>query len=109
MVTHKPKDIESYYNRGITCYEQREYAKAIAAFSEVIKREPNYAEAYSARGEAWLHLKEWAKAKTDLITAKNMGIDIVTSFHNDYESVENFEQKNNIQLPEDLAAMLRRQ
>ena len=35
-----------------------------------------------------------------------MGADIVDSFHNDYASVEDFEQKTGIQLPEDIAAML---
>ena len=41
-----------------------------------------------------------------MATAKNMGIDIIASFHNDYESVEDFEQKNGVQLPEDIKAML---
>ena len=27
-------------------------------------------------GEVWLHLQEWEKAKADLITAKEMGLDI---------------------------------
>ncbi len=36
----------------------------------------------------------------------DMGADIIAAFHNDYESVEDFEQKTGIQLPEDIAAML---
>lgn len=39
MVKRKLNDTESYYNRGIAYYEKREYDKAIADFSEVIKRE----------------------------------------------------------------------
>ena len=31
-------DSTAYYNRGIAYYEKREYDKAIANFSEVIKR-----------------------------------------------------------------------
>ena len=46
------------------------------------------------------------KAKADLITAKEMGVDIVAAFRNDYESVAVFEQKTGIQLPEDIVAML---
>ena len=61
---------------------------------------------YNDRGEAWLHLQEWEKAKSDLITAKDMDVDIIAAFHNDYESVEDFEQKTGIQLPEDIVALL---
>lgn len=35
-----------YYNRGIAYYKKREYDKAIADFSEVIKRKSNNADAY---------------------------------------------------------------
>jgi hypothetical protein len=55
-----------------------------------------------------LHIKKWENAKLDLTFARNLRVDIITSFHNDYESVEDFEQKNDIRLPEDIAAMLRR-
>ena len=71
-----------------------------------IELNPEFDTAYSNRGEALLHLKEWEKARTDLITAKNMGIDIIAAFHNDYDSVADFEQKIGIQLPEDIAAIL---
>ena len=57
-------------------------------------------------GEAWLHLKEWAKARADLITARNMGLDIVAAFRNDYKNVEAYQRANRVQLPEDIAAML---
>ena len=53
-----------------------------------------------------LHLQEWREAKSDLTTAQNMGADIIADFHNDYASVEEFEQKTGIQLPEDIAALL---
>lgn len=35
-----------------------------------------------------------------------MGYDIIASFHNAYESIEDFEQKTDIQLPTDIAALL---
>ena len=87
-------------------YRTNEYDKATSDFSKVIELNPNSGETYCNRGEAWLHLKEWEKAKADLTVAKDMGIDIIASFHNDYESVEDFEQKNDLQLPEDIKAML---
>jgi len=87
-------------------YRNNEYDKATSDFSNVIELNPNSREAYCNRGEAWLHLKEWKKAKTDLITARDKGVDIIAAFRSDYESVEDFEQKNDIQLPEDIKAML---
>lgn len=105
----KPNYAEAYYHRGVAYDRKREYHKAIKDYNEVLKREPDYAEAYSARGGIWLHLKEWKKAKADLSFARDSGMDIIASFHNDYESVADFEQKNDIQLPEDLAAMLKQQ
>ena len=102
----KPNYVKVYYHRGVAYCKKREYDKAIKDYNEVIKREPDYAEAYSARAEGWLHLKEWERARADLIFARNAGVDIVASFHNDYKSVEDFEQKNSVQLPEDIKAML---
>ena len=37
---------------------------------------------------------------------KGKGVDIVAAFHNDYKSVADFEQKNGVKLPPDIAAML---
>ena len=33
-------------------------------------------------------------------------MDIIASFHNDYESVEAYERRNRVKLPADIAAML---
>ncbi|MCY3740628.1 MAG: tetratricopeptide repeat protein [Candidatus Poribacteria bacterium] len=65
MVTHKPKDTESYYNRGIAYYEKREYDKAIADFSEVIKRNSDHADAYYNRGNAYCDEVDCDKAIAD--------------------------------------------
>ena len=98
-----------YFNRGISYGAKKDYDKAIQDYSCAIELESDYAKAYGNRGEAWLHLKEWEKAKVALTVARDMGEDIVASFHNDYKSVEDFEQKNDVQLPEDLKAMLTQQ
>ena len=105
----EPDNPEAYVYRGGTYLITSEPDKATQDFSKAIELEPDNSEAYCNRGEAWLHLKEWEKARMDLTFAKDNGYDIITSFHNDYESVENFEQKNGFQLPEDIAVMLRQQ
>ena len=55
---------------------------------------------------ALLQAQEWEKAKSDLTDVRNMGEDIISLFRNTYASVTDFEQKYNVQMPEDLAAML---
>ena len=102
-------DYVAYNARGAAYSKKGEFGLGIDDFSRALKLNPDDGNIYCHRGEAWLHLKEWEKAKSDLTVARNMGVDIIASFHNDYESVANFEQKNDIQLPADIAAMLQRQ
>ena len=104
-----PNDAMIYNNRGLTYSSMGKFDMVIKDFNISIKLDPDNGEVYGNRGEAWLHLKEWEKAKADLTFARENGVDIVASFHNDYESVEDFEQKNDIRLPKDIATMLRRQ
>ena len=103
-----PEDAKAYNNRGVAYGNKGEFDAAIQDFNKAIDLNPEHANAYNNRGEAWLHLREWEKAKADLITAKDMENDIVASFHNDYESIEAFEVKRGVKVPEDIAALLRR-
>ena len=101
-----PEDALFYNNRGSAYGNIGDFAAAIEDFNKVIDLDPELTGVYSNRGVAWLHLKEWQKAKADLTTAKKMRVDIIESFHNDYESVEDFEAKNGVTLPKDIAALL---
>ena len=80
--------------------------QAIKDYNPAIGLNPKLAPAYYNRGVAWLRLREWDRAKSDLTVARDMGLDIITTFHDDYESVEEFEGRNGVQLPKDIAAML---
>lgn len=51
--------------------------------------------------------KRIGESQADLVTAKNMGIDIVAAFHNAYGSVEDFGAKYGVEVPKDIAALLR--
>ena len=72
----------------------------------LIKLNPNHHLSYCYRGFAWLHLKEWDKARSDLTVAKNMGVDIVAAFHNTYRDILTFERRNDVKMPKDIIAML---
>ena len=102
-----PELASAYNNRGAAYYSKGEFDPAIQDYNTTTELNPEFADAYSNRGEVWLHLREWEKAKADLITAKNKGVDLVASFHNDYESIEDFEAKCGVKIPENIAALLR--
>ncbi len=95
-----------YNNRGNAYSNKGEYDRAIVDLNKAIALKPDYAEAYYNRGEVWLYLREWERAKSDLTVAKDLGMDIVAAFHNDHESVEVYERRNRIKVPEDIATML---
>ncbi len=102
-----PRIVEDYIQRGTAYSYIGKYTRAIGDYTAAVKLKPNYANAYYKRGVVWLPLKEWERAKIDLMTAKNKGANIVALFRNDYESVEDFEAKNEVKVPEGIAALLR--
>ena len=105
-IEQNPDYAEAYNNRGITNAQRGDINRAIADYTKAIDLNPNYAMAYYNRGWVWLHLTEWKEAKSDLMSARDKGMDIIAAFHNDYESVEVYERRNRVTLPDDIAAML---
>ena len=104
-----PEFAEAYNNRGLAYANKGDLALAIADYSKAIELKPDLTYAYNNRGRAWLHLRDWQKAKADLTTAKYLGFDIIASFQNDYGSVEDFQAKHGVMMPEDIAALLTRE
>ena len=96
----------AYNGRGAAYSLSRKFCQAISDYDKAIELDCGYASAYGNRGETWLHLKNWPKAKADLTKAKALGRDLVASFQNDYASVEEFEQENNVELPGEIKEML---
>ena len=72
----------------------------------MIDLNPNDTIAYYNRGMKWLFVGEWEKAKSDLTAVRDMGVDIIDLFYDDYQSIPDFEQRNEVRLPVDIAEML---
>ncbi len=102
----KPDLASAYNNRGVAYGKKDEIDFAIKDYTKAIELNPNRDITYYNRGVVRLHLQEWDKAKADLITAKEMGMDIIASFRNDYKNVETYEQRHRVKLPEDIALLL---
>ena len=62
--------------------------------------------AYYMRAMARLTIEEWENGKTDLIKARDIGLDIIALFHQEFGSLANFEQSKGLQLPANIAALL---
>ena len=102
----RPEFVHGYVNRAAAYLWENKGYLAIEDYTKVIELKPELVMAYYSRGTAWLSVSEWEKAKTDLITAQNKGLDITVAFHNMYGSVAAFEQKHGVQLPEDIVILL---
>ncbi len=101
-----PRYALAYNSRGSAYFLKCKYESAIQDFSRAIELNSSYAMAYNNRGECWMVLKEWAKAEADLSTAVSLGKDVTTAFIDEYESVAGFEERFNVKVPSDIAAML---
>ena len=102
-----PEFTEVYVKRGLAYFRMSRFESAIQDYDKVLELKPKLTEVYAARGIIWLHIKEWKNAKLDLIFARNLKVDVIAEFHKIYESIADFEEKNDIQLPENIAAMLK--
>ena len=106
-----PDFAKAYFNRGNIYYRKGEFDTAIVDYSKVIELNPDFDLGHYNRGKTWLHLQEWEKSKSDLITARDMGMDIRSKFCMNYwsakhGSVVTFEQKYGIKFPDNIAEML---
>ena len=91
---------------GIAYHYKGEFDRAIESYNRAIELDPEYADPYGNLGEAWMHLSEWGKARGYLSTALELGMDIVGSFHAEYEGFADFEQRTGLTLPGGIAEML---
>ena len=83
-----------------------ELDRALENYDKAIEIRPDYGTAYCNRGETKMLLAEWASVKKDLEAARDLGVDIIDSFREDYESVEHFNKKTGLSVPTDIATML---
>ncbi len=109
VIQLKPNDVEAYNVRALTYGKKGSFRNAIKDFTKSIELDPDNAHTFYYRGDFWLYLQEWEKAQLDLIAASDKGLDIIAQFHQFHKSAEDFERKTDIQLPEDIVALLTQQ
>lgn len=101
-----PDSSETYCLRGTAYAYNGDYSQGIKDFDQAIELSDEDSCAYHNRGVTRLFLADWECAKTDLRTARDMGIDIGSVFCDDFESVAAFEKRNGVEIPEEISVML---
>ena len=101
-----PENANAYIIRGKVYGKNGDLDPAIEDYKKAIELNSDDAEAYYNLGLVWMQRQNWQEAKLNLTVAKILKSDVVSKFHNAYESIADFEQQNDIDLPEDIAAML---
>ena len=101
-----PDDAVVYHLRGLAHYRKDEFDRTLQDFTKALDLDPDYSYFYFSRSLVWLCMSKWTSAESDLTSARSKGIDITTAFSEMYRSVEDFEQKHEVKLPEVIASML---
>ena len=87
-------------------YERKgDLSRAMQDYEHALSIRPNRA-AFANRGFVLLRLSQWDRAKSDLLSARNMGMDLVSAFRTDYADVGTFEKAHGLKLPQDIADMV---
>jgi tetratricopeptide (TPR) repeat protein len=95
----------AYHNLGVAHAAQGDYHQAIHYYDQALQlNDDEYTRYY--RFEAWLLLEEWEKAREVALSAEVSWDDISSLLREHYENVPDFEQKNDVRLPDDLAELL---
>ena len=97
-----PQNTNAYKDRGIAYERKGDLARALEDYDHALRIRPNQA-AYANRGFGLLQQSRSDEARSDLLSARNMGMDLVSVFRADHGSVAAFEEKNNLKLPPDIA------
>lgn len=97
----------AYNLLGTVYFQKSDYEEAIVYFNEAIRYEKEAEPRYRCnRGEAQLHLKEWENALEDLKFAKDRKLNVIASFRNEYESIEDFEREIDVEVPPEIKRLL---
>ena len=101
-----PRQDFAYNNRGAAYIRTCDFDSAKRDFDKALEINPSNRHALFNRGVIRLIGSCWDKARSDLCDSKMLGLDITQLFLNDYSSIDEFAQMHNIELPQEIIALL---
>ena len=106
-IARDPDYFLAYYSRGLAYqYGKSDSNSAIGDYSRVINLNPSNELPYFNRCICWLEQSAWDRAKADLTSAINLGMDVVSPFQRAYTNVEGFERRYDVTIPQDIVEIL---
>ena len=100
-----PQNADAYIDRGVAYERKGDTVRAIRDYDQCLLMRPNRM-AYANRGFARLRKSQWARAKSDLLSSRNMGMNIVSAFRAACGDVAAFEKAQGLKLPPDIADLV---
>ena len=100
-----PKNIDGYSKRGVAYERKGDLTRAMRDYDRALSIRPNEL-AFANRGIGLLRQSRWGKARSDLLSASNMGVDLVSVFRDSQGGVAAFQKAHGVKLPQDIADML---
>ena len=101
----EPKNTNAYNERGVAYERKGDLARAMQDYDRALSIRPNEL-AFANRGIGSLRQSPWVKARADLLSANNMGLNLVSVFRDSQGGVAAFEKAHGVKLPQDIADML---
>lgn len=99
---------DAYAQRGAVYWRMGEFERAHRDYDRALELPwlSDIGIVHFNRGMSWLRLSDGEKARKDFSFAQAYGVDIVSEFSDNFTNVTAFEQRHNVQLAPDIAAML---
>lgn len=73
VIETDPNYAQAYKNRGLSYARQGNFTQAISDFTKAIEINPNYADAFYNRALIYYYLKEYGKARADVLQIEALG------------------------------------
>ena len=100
-----PSNVQGYRGRGFLHHYQGDIVNALRDLNKALELSPNDGRCFVHRGFVWLSLSEWSRAKQELMLGSE-SVDVATLITNLYGTISAFEQRHDVELPEDIVKIL---
>ena len=100
-----PSNAQAYRSRGFLHHYQGDIVNALRDLNKALELSPNDGRCFVHRGFVWLSLSEWSRAKQELMLGSE-SVDVATLITDLYGTISAFEQRHDVELPEDIVGIL---